>query len=141
MSTTDTVPVSPARRGWTAYLRWLVPIAFLALVGALVWHGVDEFDLPQIQRTLLQVPTLPALGVGALALVAVAFTGLVDVVIARWLGLPMPAGEMLRLAFVANSLVKAIAAFAAGGLPFARPLAGGVLAIDAALLLAWALSA
>ncbi len=106
MSTADTATAPAARPGWTAYLRWLVPIAFLALVGWLVWRGVDEFDLPEIQRTLLDVPTVPALGVAVLALVAVAFTGLVDVLIARWLGLPVPTGEMLRLAFVANTLAN-----------------------------------
>lgn len=45
----------------------------------------------------------------------------------------------VTLAFVVNSLVKCVAAFAAGGAAFARPLAIGVLAIDAALLLAFAL--
>ena len=45
----------------------------------------------------------------------------------------------VTLAFVANSFVKCAAAFASGGRAFARPLVGGVLAIDAALLLAWAL--
>jgi phosphatidylglycerol lysyltransferase len=96
---------APAHR-WRAHLRWLVPIAFLLLVGWLVWLGVDEFDLPEIQRTLLDVPTLPAVGVGLLALAAVAFTGLIDVVIARWLGLAVPTGDMLRLAFVANALAN-----------------------------------
>ncbi|TCO38816.1 MgtC/SapB family protein [Dokdonella fugitiva] len=84
------------------------------------------------------------------ALIAAAATGLADVhaatvslgELAATATLPMAQAALgLVLAFVANSLVKAIAAFAAGGLPFARPLAGGVLAIDAALLLAWALSA
>jgi hypothetical protein len=45
----------------------------------------------------------------------------------------------VTLAFVANSFVKCAAAFAAGGRAFARPLIGGVLAIDAALLLAFVL--
>ena len=99
-------PNAAAARSWRAHVRWLVPIAFLLLVGWLVWIGADEFDLPEIQRTLLDVPTLPALGVGLLALAAVAFTGLIDVVIARWLGLPVAAGDMLRLAFVANALAN-----------------------------------
>ena len=71
-------------------------------------RGIDEFDLPEMQRTLLEVPTLPAVGIGLLALAAVAFTGLIDVVIARWLKLPMPAIEVLRLAFVANSLANVL---------------------------------
>ena len=103
---TEPTTTAAQARGWRAHLRWLVPIAFLALVGWLVWRGVDAFDLPELQRTLLGVPTLPALGVALLALAAVAFTGLVDVVIARWLGLAVPAREMLRLAFVANSLAN-----------------------------------
>lgn len=101
---TNPEPAPAARSGWRARLRWLVPIAFLALVGWLLWHGIDEFNLPEMQRTLLEVPTLSALGVAALALFAVAFTGLIDVAIARWLGLAVPTHEVLRLAFVANAL-------------------------------------
>jgi phosphatidylglycerol lysyltransferase len=108
--TTETAasPSPPVARGWASRLRWLVPIAFLALVGWLLVHGIDEFDLPEMQRTLLAVPTLPALGIALLALVAVAFTGLIDVVIARWLGLAMPARDVLRLAFVANALANVL---------------------------------
>ena len=93
-----------AKHGWRAYLRWLVPLAFLVLIGWLLVRGISEFNLQEMQRTLLEVPTLPALGVAALALFAVAFTGSIDVVIARWLGVPMPVREVLRLAFVANTL-------------------------------------
>ncbi|MEO6688352.1 MAG: bifunctional lysylphosphatidylglycerol flippase/synthetase MprF [Dokdonella sp.] len=107
--TTETASTpAPAAHGWAARLRWLVPIAFLILVGWLVVRGIDEFDLPEMQRTLLEVPTLPAVGVALLALFAVAFTGLIDVVIARWLKLPMPAREVLRLAFVANALANVL---------------------------------
>src|SRR4029079_8347472 len=67
---------------------------------------LDEFPLPDIQKTLLDVPTLPMLGVGALALFAVAFTGLVDWLIGRWLKLVLRAGEYLRLAFVANGMAN-----------------------------------
>ncbi len=91
-------------RGWRARLRWLVPIIFLALVAWLLVRGIGEFNLQEMQRTLLEVPTPTALGIAALALAAVAFTGLIDTAIARWLGLPMPAREVLNLAFVANAL-------------------------------------
>ncbi len=97
-----------ATRGWAAQLRWLVPTAFLVLVGWLVVRGFDELDLPEMQRVLLEVPTAPALGIGLLALFAVAFTGTIDVAIARWLKLPIPAREMLRLAFVANALANVL---------------------------------
>ncbi|MFI4970244.1 MAG: phosphatidylglycerol lysyltransferase domain-containing protein, partial [Lysobacterales bacterium] len=100
--------MNPPASGWAARLRWLVPIVFLGLVAWLLVRGVAEFDLPEMQRTLLDVPTLPALGVGLLALIAVAFTGLIDVVIARWLKVPMPAREVLRLAFVANTLANVL---------------------------------
>ena len=98
----------PVARGWRSRLRWLVPIGFLVLVGWLLLRGIDEVDLPEMQRTLLAVPTLPALAIALLALFAVAFTGLIDVVIARWLGLPMPARDVLRLAFVANALANVL---------------------------------
>jgi phosphatidylglycerol lysyltransferase len=98
-------PIAETRSA-LAHLRWLVPVAFLALVGWLLWHEIDEFPLPDIQRTLLDVPTLPALGVAALALFAVAFTGCVDWLIGRWLKLSLPARELLRLAFVANGMAN-----------------------------------
>ena len=106
--TDPTTPATPAPRGWGAYLRWFMPAAFLLVVGWLVVHGIKEFDLPELQRTLIAVPTLPAVGVGLLALFAVAFTGLIDVVIARWLRLAMPTRDVFRLAFVANALANVL---------------------------------
>jgi phosphatidylglycerol lysyltransferase len=103
---TDTEVTSA--RSWSARLRWLVPLAFLALTGWLVWRELDGFDLKEMQRTLIAVPTLPALGIALAALAAVIATGLVDVVIARWLGIAVPAREMLRLAFVANALANTV---------------------------------
>ena len=109
MTATDPVSAHPSTsRSWLLRLRWLLPIAFLVLVGWLLVQGIDEFDLPQLQRTLLDVPTAPALGVALLALFAVAFTGLVDVVIARWLKLGLGARDVLRLAFVANALANVL---------------------------------
>lgn len=95
-------------QGWQPLLRWALPLGLLVLVAMLVWHGVDSFDLPQLQRTLLAVPTLPAIGVALLALASVAFTGLIDLLIARWLALPIGMREMLRLSFVANALANAL---------------------------------
>ncbi|TLY50968.1 MAG: bifunctional lysylphosphatidylglycerol flippase/synthetase MprF [Gammaproteobacteria bacterium] len=95
------------RKNLLARLRWLVPLAFLALTGWLLWRELDhQFDLPEIQRTLLDVPTLPALGIAALALAAVAFTGLVDGLIGGWLKLGLHLRDYLRLSFVANSLAN-----------------------------------
>lgn len=106
----DSPAPSPADAapGWGARLRWLIPLAFLLLIGWLLVRGIDEFDLAEMQRTLLEVPTLIACSIGALALFAVAFTGLVDVAIARWLGIPMRPREILRLAFVANALANVL---------------------------------
>ncbi|HEU4664907.1 MAG TPA: DUF4010 domain-containing protein [Dokdonella sp.] len=82
------------------------------------------------------------------ALLAASAAGLADVhaatvslgQLAATATLPLPQAALgVALAFVANSLVKCVAALAGGGRVFARPLVGGVLAIDAALLLAYAL--
>jgi phosphatidylglycerol lysyltransferase len=91
-----------------ARLRWIIPTLFLAIVAWLLWHEVGEFPLPDIQKTLLDVPTLPMLGVGALALFAVAFTGLVDWLIGRWLKLELHGRDFLRLAFVANGMANTL---------------------------------
>jgi phosphatidylglycerol lysyltransferase len=109
MSTTTEPASSPATRPWLARLRVAVPIVFLVLVGWLVVREIgSDFDLPQMQRTLIGVPTLPAIAVALLALSSVAFTGLVDVAIAHWLGIKVRASELLRLAFVANAMANTL---------------------------------
>lgn len=85
-------------------VRWCIPLAFLIGVATLAVREIDRFDLPAMQRTLLQVPTLPALGIAVLAMLAVAVTGVIDVVLARWLRIGVPLREVFRLAFVANTL-------------------------------------
>jgi len=99
---------STASPSVVARLRWIVPVAFLALTGWLLWREAGEFPLQDIQHTLLDVPTLPALGVAALALFGVTFTGTVDWLIARWLKLGVTARDCFRLAFVANSMANTL---------------------------------
>jgi phosphatidylglycerol lysyltransferase len=85
-------------------LRWCIPLAFLALVAWLVVREIDSLDLLAMQRSLLRMPLLPTLGIAALALAAVAFTGFIDVILARWLRLAVRGRKVFRLAFIANSL-------------------------------------
>ena len=89
-------------------MRWLLPLGFLAVVLALLGQQIGDFDMVELQRTLLNVPTLPALGIAALALAGVASTGLVDVLIGRWLRLAVPRRELLGLAFLANVLANTL---------------------------------
>jgi phosphatidylglycerol lysyltransferase len=104
MSTIETQPAS-AGRSRLAHLRVAMPIVFLVLVAWLVVREIgSDFDLPTVQRTLIGVPTTWAIGVALLALTSVAFTGLVDVAIARWLGITARARDLLRLACVANAM-------------------------------------
>ena len=107
--TGPTSSASPAKTRLLTRLRRIVPLLFLALTAWLLWRELDhQFDLPEVQRTLLDVPTLPALGIAALALLAVAFTGLVDGTIGSWLRLDMNLRDYLRLSFVANSLANVL---------------------------------
>ena len=92
------------RSHWRSVLRVCVPVAFLALVGWLVVHEVGSLDLPAMQRTLLQMPLLPTIGIAVFALAAVAFTGLIDVRLAHWLLPDAHRREVFKLAFVSNSL-------------------------------------
>jgi len=108
MSSNPEAASPSASRVWLSRLRVAVPLAFLALVGWLVVREIGELDLQQMQRTLIDVPTLPALGVALFALAAVAFTGLIDVAIARWLGIPMRMRDILKLAFVANAMANTL---------------------------------
>jgi len=99
---------TPAAPGRFTRLRWILPVAFLALTAWLLWREIGALPLPEIQRTLLDVPTLPALAVAALALASVAFTGTVDFLIARWLRLGLHARDYFRLAFVANGMANTL---------------------------------
>lgn len=96
------------RLGWLRKLRWLVPLAFLALTFTLAGRELSAFDLRSLQRTLINIPTLYAAGVAAFALLAVAYTGLIDLAIARWLKLPIPTLPLLRLSFVANAMANTL---------------------------------
>ena len=113
--TSMAAPDSPAPPSRLASLRWLVPLVFLGITGWLVWRELAEFDLTQVQRTLVAVPTLSAVGVALFAVLAVAITGLVDVRIARWLRLDLRNGELLRLALIANALANTISLSGAMG--------------------------
>jgi phosphatidylglycerol lysyltransferase len=107
MTESESSTASTPPHGLLARLRWVVPLLFLGVTGWLLWRELGhQFDLPEIQRTLLEVPTLPALGIAALALLSVAFTGLVDTLIGRWLKLDLHVSDYLRLSFVANSLAN-----------------------------------
>jgi phosphatidylglycerol lysyltransferase len=99
---------APASSSAFARLRWIIPSAFLALTAWLLWKEIGAFPLVEVQRALLDVPTLPALGVAALAVFGVTFTGMVDFLIARWLKLGLHARDCFRLAFVANSLANTL---------------------------------
>lgn len=107
-SPTDTPADASRSASRLARLRWAVPLGFLALTGWLVWRELAGFDLHRMEHILVHVPTVHAAGMAALALLAVAFTGLIDLRIARWLGIGVPAGELLRLSFVANALANTL---------------------------------
>ena len=104
----ETTAAEHAASSRFARLRWILPLGFLSLTGWLLYREIGELPLPDVQRTLLDVPTLPALGVAALALVSVAFTGFVDFLVARWLKLGIGARDVFRLAFVANSMANTL---------------------------------
>lgn len=89
---------------WKRVLRILLPLVFLTVVGGLAIREIGTLDLPAMQRALLQVPTIPAIGVALFAIAAVAFTGWIDILLARWLVTGMPLREIFTLAFVSNAL-------------------------------------
>jgi phosphatidylglycerol lysyltransferase len=108
----STPPVAPEESDTPHFLarfRWVVACVFLGTTAWLLWQQRGSVSLPEIQRTLINdVATLPAIGVAILAVIAVAFTGLVDWLIGRWLGLSLPLRDYLRLGFIANSMANTI---------------------------------
>lgn len=105
---TPSTPAPTATRAGLAPLRWLVPLLFLLVTAWLVGRELAGFDLKTVQRALLHVPTRDAVLAAALALFAVAFTGSIDLAIARWLKLGIATRELLRLSFVANALANTL---------------------------------
>ncbi|MHB1588840.1 MAG: hypothetical protein ACYCUL_04450, partial [Metallibacterium scheffleri] len=63
-------PAAPAahRSSWLRVLRWLLPLALLAVTFVLAGRELSAFDLRSLQRTLIRIPTLDAAGVAAFAL-------------------------------------------------------------------------
>lgn len=114
MTAASTDPTATPTSRYAA-LRWLIPLGFLAFTLWLIWRELASFDLVQVQRTLIAVPTVAALGIALLALLAVAAAGLVDLRIARWLRLDLGRGEVLRLALIANALANTVSLSGAMG--------------------------
>lgn len=110
-------PVAPLvhRSSWLRVLRWLLPLALLAITFVLAGRELSAFDLRSLQRTLIRIPTLDAAGVAVFALAAVAYTGLIDLAIARWLRFPIATWPLLRLSFVANALANTLNLSGAAG--------------------------
>ena len=108
MSASAEVATPSTSRVWLARLRVAVPLVFLATVVWLVVREIgSDFDLPQTQRTLIDVPTLPAIGV-ARSRCPRWRSRVVDVAVARWLGIALRASDLLRLAFVANAMANTL---------------------------------
>ncbi len=105
---TDPSAAPPRRAVWLRALRWLLPLLLLGATFVLAGRGLAAFDLRSLQRTLLAIPTPYAIGAALFALLAVAYTGLIDLAIARWLGFPIAAAPLLRLSFVANALANSL---------------------------------
>ena len=100
---------APRRRAaWLRVLRGLLPLLLLGLTFALAGRELNAFDLRSLQRTLVAIPTPYAIGAALFALLAVGYTGLIDLAIARWLRFEVPVWPLLRLSFVANALANSL---------------------------------
>ncbi len=107
MQPAENAPTIP-RAVWIRALRWLLPLALLVFTFVLAGRELTTFDLRSLQRTLIAMPTPGAIGVAVFALASVAYTGLIDLAIARWLKFPIGTLPLLRLSFVANSLANTL---------------------------------
>jgi len=102
------------------WLRRLVPVAFLAVVGVLAGRELAALDLHAARVTLKTLPAGALAGVLALGLVAVGAMTLYDWWTARALAVHLPAARIARYAWVANTFnnLVGLSGLAASGIRF-----------------------
>lgn len=104
-------------------LMWLrrgLPPALLLLVGVLSTRELAQLDLGELRASVQAVPMWTLLALQGLGLLAVLAMALYDLVVARWIGVTLPTGRLLRYGWVANTFnnVAGLSGLTASGIRY-----------------------
>lgn len=137
MAGNDAPPEDPAEHPPRRAVRWLrrlVPLVFLAVVGTLAGRQVAALDLHAARAALKNLPAPGLAGVIAMALAAVLSMTLYDWRVCRAFGVRLPWGRLARYAWVANTFnhLVGFSGLAGSGIRFLLLAREGVSARTAA---------
>lgn len=112
------------------WLRRVLPLLFLLLVGALSWRELRQIDIHVLRASMAAVPSSVLLGVQALGLVAVLVMTLYDWRVCRWMAITLPPMKLLRYSWVANTFNNflSFSGLAGSGIRFLLLVHDGVVA-------------
>jgi len=110
-SSTSSVPPPPAadRDGtdetprWQSVVRRLLPITWLAVVIVIGWRELSGFSWATLRANIQALPSTTQLGLLLLGGAGVLAMGAYDTLLARWSGITVPRGRLLRYSWIANS--------------------------------------
>src|SRR3569623_4609 len=110
-SSTSSAPPPPAadRDGtdetprWQSVVRRLLPITWLAEVIVVGWRELSGFSWATLRENIQALPSATLLGLLLLGAAGVLAMGAYDTLLARWSGITVPRGRLLRYSGIANS--------------------------------------
>ncbi len=98
--------------GW---LRRLLPLAFLLLIGLFAGRELTQLDLNQVRASVKAVPLPTLVGLQLTALLGVLAMSLYDILLSSWLEIVIPRKNLLRYSWVANTFNNFVGLFGLAG--------------------------
>ncbi len=97
------------------WLRRLLPLAFLLLLGLFAGRELAQFDLNRVRHSVKAVPLPTLVGVQLVALLGVLTMSLYDILLSRWLEVVVTRKKLLRYSWVANTFNNFVGLFGLAG--------------------------
>ncbi len=98
-----------------SWLRRLLPLAFMLLIGLFAGRELTQLDLSQVRASVKAVPLLTLIGLQAAALVGVLAMSFYDILLSRWLEVTVARKKLLRYSWVANTFNNFVGLFGLAG--------------------------
>lgn len=98
-----------------AWVRRLLPVVFLLLIGWLAGRELADVNLIQLRASLKAVPLSSLIVVQIAALLGVLAMAPYDLLLSRWLHIKLPRAQLLRYGWVANTFNNFVGLFGLAG--------------------------
>ncbi len=98
-----------------AWLRRLLPLAFLLLIGLFASHELEQLDFNQVRASVKAVPLPSLIGLQLAAFLGVLAMSLYDILLSRWLEIVVARRKLLRYSWVANTFNNFVGLFGLAG--------------------------